>query len=88
MPDQLSLCALNRITLGRQLLLDRSALTAPQAIAHLAGLQAQAPRAPYVGLQARLARFRPEHLENLLTERVALRAHLMRNTVHLVETAD
>jgi hypothetical protein len=88
MPDQLSLRALNRITLGRQLLLDRSALTAPQAIAHLAGLQAQAPRAPYVGLQARLARFRPEHLENLLTERVALRAHLMRNTVHLVETAD
>jgi hypothetical protein len=86
--DQLSLRALNRITLGRQLLLDRSALTAPQAIAHLTGLQAQAPRAPYVGLQARLARFRPEHLENLLTERVALRAHLMRNTVHLVETAD
>jgi hypothetical protein len=87
-PDQLNLRALNRITLGRQLLLDRSALTAPQAIAHLAGLQAQAPPAPYVGLQARLARFRPEHLENLLTERVALRAHLMRNTVHLVTARD
>ncbi len=86
--DQLSLRALNRITLDRQLLLDRSALTAAQAITHLAGLQAQAPRAPYVGLQARLASFRPEHLENLLTERVALRAHLMRNTVHLVTAQD
>jgi hypothetical protein len=86
--DRLTLRALNRATLARQLLLDRSALTAPQAITHLAGLQAQAPRAPYVGLQARLARFRPEHLENLLTERVALRAHLMRNTVHLVDAQD
>jgi Winged helix DNA-binding domain len=86
--DQLGLRALNRITLGRQLLLDRSGLTPAQAIAHLAGLQAQAPRAPYVGLQARLARFRPEQLENLLTERAVLRAHLMRNTVHLVDAQD
>jgi Winged helix DNA-binding domain len=84
-PDQLSLRALNRATLARQLLLDRSELTPAQDIAHLAGLQAQAPRAPYVGLQARLASFRPQHLENLLTERVVLRAHLMRNTVHLVD---
>jgi len=87
-PDQLSLRALNRVTLGRQLLLRRSALTPAQAVVHLAGLQAQAPRAPYVGLQARLASFRPEHLENLLTERVVLRAHLMRNTVHLADAQD
>jgi hypothetical protein len=86
--DQLSLRALNRVTLGRQLLLDGSALTPARAIAHLAGLQAQAPRAPYVGLQVRLASFRPEHLENLMTKRVVLRAHLMRNTVHLVDALD
>jgi hypothetical protein len=85
---RLSLRALNRVTLARQLLLDRSELTAAQAVTHLAGLQAQAPRAPYVGLQARLARFRPEHLENLLTKRVTLRAHLMRNTVHWVDAQD
>ena len=86
--NQLSLRALNRATLARQLLLDRSALTPAQAITHLAGLQAQAPLAPYVGLWTRLAAFRPDHLENLLNERGVLRAHLMRNTVHLVTTAD
>jgi hypothetical protein len=86
--DYLDLRALNRATLSRQLLLRRSALTPAQAVAHLAGLQAQAPRAPYVGLQARLASFRPEHLENLLNERGVLRAHLMRNTVHLLTAAD
>jgi hypothetical protein len=86
--DYLDLRALNRATLSRQLLLRRSALTPAQAVAHLAGLQAQAPRAPYVGLQARLASFRPEQLENLLNERGVLRAHLMRNTVHLLTAAD
>ena len=88
MPDQLSLRALNRITLARQLLLSRSEMMPMQAITHLAGLQAQAPLAPYVGLWTRLAAFRPDHLENLLNERGVLRAHLMRNTVHLVTTAD
>jgi hypothetical protein len=86
--DRLTTRALNRATLARQLLLQPSGLTPGQAIAHLAGLQAQAPLAPYVGLWTRLARFRPHHLENLLTERVALRAHLMRNTVHLVDARD
>ncbi len=86
--SQLSLRALNRATLARQLLLDRSALTPAQAITHLAGLQAQAPLAPYVGLWTRLAAFRPQPLENHLNERGVLRAHLMRNTVHLVDTAD
>ena len=86
--DKLSLRALNRITLARQLLLSRSEMTPMQAITHLAGLQAQAPLAPYVGLWTRLAAFRPQPLENLLNERGVLRAHLMRNTVHLVTTAD
>ncbi len=86
--DQLTLRALNRATLNRQLLLRRSRLEAERAITHLACLQAQAPLAPYVGLWARLAAFRPQHLENHLNERGVLRAHLMRNTVHLVTTAD
>ncbi len=86
--DRLGLRALNRATLARQLLLDRSALTPAQAITHLAGLQAQAPLAPYVGLWTRLAAFRPQQLENLMNERGVLRAHLMRHTVHLVDARD
>ncbi|HET9974087.1 MAG TPA: winged helix DNA-binding domain-containing protein [Streptosporangiaceae bacterium] len=86
--DTLSLRALNRATLARQLLLGRSALTPAQAITHLAGLQAQAPLAPYVGLWTRLAAFRPQQLENLMNERGVLRAHLMRHTIHLVDARD
>jgi hypothetical protein len=85
---QLSLQALNRATLGRQLLACRAAMPASQAIEHLAGLQAQAPLAPYVGLWTRLAGFHPQDLEHLLTERAVVRAHLMRNTVHLVTARD
>ena len=58
------------------------------AVRHLAGLQAQAPLAPYVGLWTRLAGFRHEELKELITERAVLRAHLMRNTVHLVDATD
>jgi Winged helix DNA-binding domain len=86
--DRLGLRALNRATMERQLLLRRSALTARQAVEHLAGLQAQAPKAPYVGLWTRLAGFRPHQLEEIITERAVVRAHLMRNTVHLISARD
>jgi Winged helix DNA-binding domain len=87
-PDRLDPRALNRATLARQLLLDRAALTAGEAVRHLVGLQAQAPLAPYVGLWTRLAAFRHQDLRDLITERALVRAHLMRNTVHLVDAAD
>jgi DNA glycosylase AlkZ-like len=86
--DRLSLRALNRATLERQLLLRRAAMAAGPAVGQLAGLQAQAPLAPYVGLWTRLAGFRHQHLKDLLTERAVVRAHLMRNTVHLVTAGD
>jgi hypothetical protein len=87
-PDRLGLRALNRAALHRQLLLDRAPLTALQAVGHLAGLQAQAPLAPYVGLWTRLAGFRHQELKDLISERAVVRAHLMRNTVHLVDAGD
>ncbi len=88
MAGPLSLQALNRATLERQLLLRRAAMPAGEAVGHLAGLQAQAPLAPYVGLWTRLAGFRHQHLKDLLTERSVVRAHLMRNTVHLLAAED
>ena len=85
---RLSQRALNRATLDRQLLLRRHPIPARQALRHLAGLQAQAPHAPYLGLWTRLSRFTPEDLSNLLSERAVVRAPIMRATVHAVDAAD
>jgi len=86
--DRLDHLDLNRATLDRQLLLRRAGLPAWNAIEHLAGLQAQAPLAPHLGLWTRLSDFTPDELNDLLTERIVVRAHLMRNTVHLVTAED
>lgn len=80
--------ALNRATLARQLLLRRHPLTPEQAVNQLAGLQAQAPLAPYGGLHARISPFTPTALSTLLSERSVVRAHLMRQTVHMVTAQD
>ncbi|MBF9135444.1 AlkZ family DNA glycosylase [Plantactinospora sp. S1510] len=80
--------ALNRATLHRQLLLDRSDLSAIEAIEHLVGLQAQTPQTWYVGLWTRLRKCRGETVGELLTSRQAVRIALMRSTIHLVSAAD
>ena len=86
--DVLSARALNRATLARQMLLERAELTAADAIERLVGMQAQVPIDPYIGLWTRLNGFRPEDLAELLTERRAVRASLMRATIHLVTARD
>ncbi|MGW2342254.1 winged helix DNA-binding domain-containing protein [Streptomyces sp. NPDC001661] len=79
--------ALGRATLERQLLLDRSPLSAEDAVHRLLGLQAQEVRPPYLALASRLADFTPAALSTALEQRRVARLVTMRSTIHL-HTAD
>jgi len=84
----LTLRELNRATLARQLLLDRKKLGVLPAIERLAGLQAQWPQAPYVGLWSRLAGFAREELERALRAGEVVKPTVMRGTLHLLTARD
>ncbi len=84
----LTLRELNRATLARQLLLERAALPAVDAIERLLGLQAQVPNPPYIGLWTRLVDFQRDELTRAMQERLVVRAALMRSTLHLLSADD
>jgi hypothetical protein len=79
--------AINRATLARQLLLERSDLGVVEAVGQLAGMQGQEPKHPYVGLWSRLTGFTDGDLTSAVEAREVVRATLFRGTLHLV-TAD
>jgi uncharacterized protein YcaQ len=84
----LTLAALNRTLLARQLLLDRRAMPLVRALEATGGLQAQDPVAPLFGLLSRLDGFAAKQLARAVNERRAVRGTLMRGTVHLVSARD
>ena len=78
---------LNRATLARQMLLERSDMRIVDAVRFLGGLQAQQSNDPYIGLWSRLNGFTHEALTALIVNRTLARATTMRGTLHL-HTAD
>jgi hypothetical protein len=84
----LTLKELNRATLGRQLLLTRKKLPVLTVVERLAGMQAQWPPAPYVGLWSRVTGFKREALEQALLDGDVLKPGAMRGTLHLITTRD
>jgi len=80
--------ALNRATLARQLLLDRSPLDPLSAIEHLVGLQAQVPANPHVALWSRLDGFTTDQLDALLLDRRFVRSAALRGTIHVLTGPD
>mgnify|MGYP003577417679 CR=1 FL=1 len=83
MPERLSTRALNRATLARQMLLERSDRGIADSVEFLGGLQAQQSNDPYIGLWSRLNGFRHEDLTALIVDKTLLRATSMRGTLHL-----
>src|SRR5690242_15338871 len=79
---------LNRATLARQLLLERRSMSAMDALDRLAGMQAQWPPSPYIGLWSRIEGFQRARLERALLTGAVLKATLMRSTLHLITATD
>lgn len=87
-PRTLTTQELNRTHLQRQHLLQRADMSVGDMLSALAGLQAQEVKDPYLALWSRLQGFQHHDLGAMLEDRSAVRASLMRGTIHLVTAAD
>lgn len=79
---------LNRASLSRQLLLERESLDVAAAVRRVVALQAQHAASPYVALWNRLTAFAPDDMDDAFTRRAAVKATLMRITLHTVHADD
>ena len=87
-PPVIDPAGLNRATLMRQGLIERHGGPVVPAIEAFGGLQAQEPASPSVALLARLDGFAAADLDEAIRRRDAVKATLMRTTLHLVSASD
>ncbi|MDQ3782621.1 MAG: winged helix DNA-binding domain-containing protein [Actinomycetota bacterium] len=80
--------ALNRATLGRQMLLERRSLGVVEAVRRVVAVQAQNPASPYLALWNRLTDFDPTELDEALAGFAVVKANIMRMTLHAVHADD
>jgi len=90
MPEErvLTLRALNRALLARQLLLERRKLDVQEAVERICAIQAQWPQSPYIALWTRLAGFSKEQLTRALEEKRVVKSQLFRITLHITSARD
>jgi hypothetical protein len=86
--DVLSLRALNRAVLDRQLLLRRADLPVVTAVERVLGLNAQGPNLPYLAVWSRLERFAIKDMSAAIEDRSLVRSTMMRATQHLMSVPD
>ena len=79
---------LNRATLARQMLLERETVPAVEAVERQTAIQAQDTRPPYIGLWSRVTGFGRDDLHAAYHDRTAVRATMMRGTLHTMTAAD
>ncbi|TDU90262.1 winged helix DNA-binding protein [Kribbella voronezhensis] len=80
--------AVNRATLARQMLLERSAVGVVGTVERLVGMQGQEAKHPFVGLWSRVEGFSDEQLTVAVGKREVVRATLFRGTLHVVVAGD
>jgi hypothetical protein len=79
---------LNRALLGRQMLLERSALPLTSVVERMGGIQMQYAPAGYIGLWSRMRDFERPMLTRALEDRSVVQGTMMRGTIHTVSAAD
>ena len=87
-PPTLSARALNRATLGRQLLLHRTRLDVLEAMGRIVAVQAQHPASPYVALWNRIDEFDPAALDRAFARHEIVKGTSIRMTLHAVLAED
>ena len=79
---------LNRATLARQLLLERSSIPPTEAVERIGGVQGQEPASPYIALWSRIEGLEAGAVDRAFIERRLVKATLMRATLHVVSRDD